>query len=143
MKSFIQDHQNKNEAGGVLLGRIFDKSGDLIIDDVSAPQPSDKRHRFKFFRTQFEHQKIINEAWKKSNGIQNYLGEWHTHPEPIPTPSKVDIKNWLAHIQKAKFEGDGLIFVIIGTEGFCTFEIRRKDSIIYNLFSTHLFKHGQ
>ena len=26
----------------------------------------------------------------KSNGIENYLGEWHSHPENRPTPSHVD-----------------------------------------------------
>lgn len=133
MRAFVQDHPNKTEAGGVLIGRAFDISCNLIIDEATIPQPSDKRHRFRFFRTQKGHQKIIEETWKNSDGIQNYLGEWHTHPEPIPTPSKIDIEGWIKHIQKASFDGDCLIFLIFGTEGFRAFEVRRDTLSIYNL----------
>ena len=35
-------------------------------------------------------QRIINKKWHESNGIENYLGEWHSHPENRPTPSHID-----------------------------------------------------
>jgi integrative and conjugative element protein (TIGR02256 family) len=143
MKAFVQDHPNKNEAGGVLLGRAFEASDNLIVDEVTTPQPSDKRHRFRFFRTQKGHQKIIDGAWEKSGGIQNYLGEWHTHPEPIPTPSKIDIENWLSHIQNARFDGESLIFLIFGKDGFCAFEVRRDDLSIHNLLPNQNFSKNE
>ncbi len=84
IQDFIQDKPGKMEAGGVLLGRRISESHDVIIDLVTLPQPSDKRQRFSFFRKHRAHQSIIDKAWIESNGSCNYLGEWHTHPEPTP-----------------------------------------------------------
>lgn len=50
----------------------------------------DKRGRFSFCRNKVSAQRIINKKWHESNGIENYLGEWHSHPESKPTPSYVD-----------------------------------------------------
>ena len=50
----------------------------------------DKRGRFSFVRNKVSAQRIINKKWDESNGIENYLGEWHSHPENRPTPSHID-----------------------------------------------------
>ncbi len=33
--------------------------------------------------------------WKESDETMGYMGEWHTHPEDHPTPSGIDLRNWL------------------------------------------------
>ncbi len=53
-----------------------------------------------FFRNVKKAQRIAEHAWKESNGERLYLGEWHTHPEDVPSPSRDDrtlLKNMLKH----------------------------------------------
>ena len=50
----------------------------------------DKRSRFSFIRSKISAQRIVDKKWHDSNGIENYLGEWHSHPENCPTPSHTD-----------------------------------------------------
>jgi len=45
VKPFIQDSNDKLEAGGVLLGRFLKDSKNIIIDDVTVPMKGDIRKR--------------------------------------------------------------------------------------------------
>lgn len=112
------------EAGGVLLGRLIIDSSDIIIDEVTKPQPQDKRSWYQFWRSKEPHQKLVDEAWRRSNGTRIYLGEWHCHPEPDPTPSNEDKKNWRRIVREAKFEQDVLLFIIAGQKVTRVWELR-------------------
>jgi len=114
MTSFRQDNISKTEAGGVMLGRFILNSNNLVVDKVTIPMTGDKRSRYTFIRAEKRHQKIITETWEKSNGTCNYLGEWHTHPESFPTPSKQDIFNWKNILETGIFSNTYLYFIIIG-----------------------------
>jgi len=114
MERYIQDESQKTEGGGVLLGRFIRYTNNVIVDKVSLPMIGDKRQRHYFKRGEKRHQKVINNAWKKSRGTCNYLGEWHTHPENYPTPSRTDIRGWKEKLKIDKFHGDFLYFVIVG-----------------------------
>jgi integrative and conjugative element protein (TIGR02256 family) len=126
MLEYVQNKPFKHEAGGVLLGRYIKDSKDIIIDLATQPQSKDKRSRFRFFRKQEEHQAIVEQVWKESEGTCNYLGEWHTHPEPNPVPSSVDVKTWIRQVRETKFQGDCLYSVIVGTEETTLFEINKS-----------------
>jgi len=114
MTSFRQDNISKTEAGGVLLGRFILNSNNLVVDKVTIPMAGDKRSRYAFIRSEKMHQKIITATWKKSNGTCNYLGEWHTHPESYPTPSRQDIFNWKNILTTGIFSSLYLYFIIVG-----------------------------
>lgn len=101
------------EAGGLLLGRIILETGDAVVDEVTTPLPQDRRKRFRFYRSN-HHQKILDKVWRLSSGTCNYLGEWHTHPEDYPTPSKVDWDNWRLKLLDPKNHYEMLFFIIIG-----------------------------
>lgn len=126
MLSFRQNKKSDREAGGILLGRYIRNSFDIIIDEVSAPVSKDKRSRFGFRRTKKSHQKIIDDRWRESGGTCQYLGEWHSHPEPLPNPSTVDIKDWKRRLKKDVVDGDHSFFVIIGTNEIGIWEGFRK-----------------
>lgn len=130
---YRQDGPDKLEAGGVLLGRRIERSSDVIIDRVSVPTPRDRRSLLSFFRSHEPHQKRIDEAWKNSDGTCNYLGEWHTHPEEVPSPSCLDYWEWRRLVKKCSYLGDELFFVIVGTSRVCAWEGRRRSWRIVQL----------
>jgi len=82
------------ESGGILLGRWLKDSNNVIIDDVTVPGPRDKQKRYRFFRFRGDHEPILPQAWEDSDGTIDYLGEWHTHPDLSPQPSRVDRRVW-------------------------------------------------
>ncbi|RCR71349.1 hypothetical protein DUE52_03095 [Larkinella punicea] len=115
MVPYLQHKSVDCEAGGILLGRLLRDSNDIVVDEVTIPMPGDKRNRYAFYRAKRRHQEIINQRWQESSGTCIYLGEWHTHPERIPTPSTIDLKDWQRKLKTDTFEND-LFFLILGIE---------------------------
>lgn len=115
MLSFTQNKQEKLEAGGVLLGRHIQDTADVVVDCVTTPMSGDLRGRFSFFREEKQHQRVIDSCWQATQGTCTYLGEWHTHPEPTPAASKVDLSNWQRKLMHDHFYFF-LFFVVVGTE---------------------------
>jgi len=116
MSRYRQLRRRDAEAGGMILGRLVVESSDLIIDEVTEPGKRDGKGRFFFIRRRPAAQCRVNEAWLASNGTRNYLGEWHSHPEDDPSPSTVDVENWLRISSQARFEQDFLLFAIVGRQ---------------------------
>jgi integrative and conjugative element protein (TIGR02256 family) len=116
--SFFESHRQLDavatESGGILLGRQILGTDDVIIDEAADPAPGDVRSRFRFVRRAKSAQAVVDAAWQASRGSRNYLGEWHSHPEDVPSPSPADIKNWRKIAQRARFEQTFLLFVIVG-----------------------------
>jgi integrative and conjugative element protein (TIGR02256 family) len=102
------------EAGGLLLGRLINESEDVIADQVTEPSASDRRGRFRFFRQRQSAQRFVDRAWIESFSTRNYLGEWHTHPEDVPSPSSHDLGEWSRIVATSVFEQKSLFFVIVG-----------------------------
>lgn len=103
-----------DEGGGILIGRRVLDSADMVVDEVTLPFPTDRRSRFSFLRRRQGHQQALDAAWRASGEVATYLGEWHTHPAPIPEPSPQDLKNWR---DLTRQHGTRLIFLIVSTAG--------------------------
>jgi len=118
------------EAGGLLLGRHLINCAHLAVDHISTPQQGDKRSRYGFFRGK-GHQKVAHKYWSTQEGTCTSLGNWHTHPEPYPTPSQTDLNDWLNVLKNDVYEGDYLYFVIVGTHEIACWEgFKNKQSFI-------------
>lgn len=115
MNSYIQFDKKSSEGGGILVGRVIDESNNIVIDDVSIPMPTDRRSRNRFLRNPTGHQEFFNKKWEESNNSCFYLGEWHTHPEPLPVPSSTDLKTWKKLLEKPPQDINILFFIILGT----------------------------
>lgn len=94
IKGFRQLEPSSAESGGLLLGRENLSNNNLVVDNMTAPMPKDKRSRYRFVRKDKEHLNFFNEQYELSDGTIRYIGEWHTHPEDIPSYSSIDLKNW-------------------------------------------------
>lgn len=111
---YKQNESHHKEAGGLLIGykrkaASVDEAIHFELTDCSTPHRFDKQSRFGFIRRSGSHIKKVLNAWANSNQLQTYLGEWHTHPEPHPTPSSYDINEW-----KKNLKGQKAILIIIG-----------------------------
>ena len=114
MSKHIQ-YKSEYESGGILIGSILIDGKTIEINDCTEPIEGDKSSRCGFYRCN-KHNECLDVKWKESNFIKMYLGEWHTHPQPIPTPSYVDKQSWKRLIKNSITESPIIIFIIVGTE---------------------------
>lgn len=99
------------EAGGQLFA-TFDNYNTVVIE-ATEPKFLDKRSRYSFVPNLFLQKKDIRSQYKKGN---HYIGDWHSHPEPIPTPSDDDYKSMVDYFNKSNHELLSFLMVIVGTE---------------------------
>lgn len=125
VQDHIQSRGSSPEAGGILLGRLLLESNFVSVDGVTVPGPDDRQGRFSFFRAERPAQLAVNEAWARSGGTLNYLGEWHTHPEDDPTPSGRDLREWRRLVTIQKYEQGSLFFVIAGRRTIRAWELSK------------------
>lgn len=130
---FAQLTPDAPEAGGVLLGRHILGSDNIVVDFATVPMAGDRRSRTSFFRSRRPHQAAMRAAWDESGGTCHYLGEWHTHPQAVPTPSLVDVFDWRRHLVLDRYMGPSLFFLIVGTETTRVWEARRRSLRIVQL----------
>jgi integrative and conjugative element protein (TIGR02256 family) len=130
--SQLQSHRQlktkSKEAGGVLLGRHLLGTLDIIVDEITQPVRSDRRSWSGFFRSLAHHTRAVT-RWRESGGTCAYLGSWHTHPEDVPNPSSTDLEDWRHALDRDRYEGDSLFFVIVGTERARVWQGRRSGTI--------------
>lgn len=129
---FAQTTVSKPEAGGVLLGRHILDTDDIIIDFVTTPMVEDRQSRYCFFRSELRHQQIIEQTWIDSHETCTYLGEWHTHPEPIPHPSFLDKGTWRRKLMFDQFS-ECLFFIIVGTVEISVWEGKFRNTQLTKL----------
>lgn len=110
---FTQRNKNQPEAGGVIMGKLI--GNEIQIMRLSVPTLFDKSSRYNFERHAHSAQIVIDYEFHNSNGEMVYLGEWHTHPEPHPTPSNTDIGMIQRQYQNKGRNTDFLLLVIQGT----------------------------
>ena len=111
------------ESFGVLMGTTSVDRREIWIEAVTAPMAHDRRSRFSFALRDLGHQRAVCEKFASSGGSEIYLGTWHTHPEPVPTPSRIDRKDWAACLRANL--GRPLAFVLVGTGEVRVFVRRR------------------
>lgn len=117
-------HAGITERGGLLLG--YRRGPHLHIDFATMPGPADRASRLAFHRDTASHQSIASERWLRSNGTSDWLGEWHSHPEPNPQPSAIDATEWRRLVKEARRP---MAFVIFGyvSEWVCIVTPRARD----------------
>lgn len=108
-----QAHPDAPESFGILIGSCEKATESCRIERITTPGKHDVQYRSRFVLKDPCHQKAVNLAFDRSEGYLGYLGTWHTHPEAIPSPSTVDINDWVACTERNPDRQ--LYFVIVGT----------------------------
>jgi len=114
----FQKYQQKRaslpEAGGQLFARLS-ALPEVIIDHATGPRRSDFRTRTIYVPDRLAEQPEID-YWHRK-GL-HYVGDWHTHPEPIPHPSRDDTESIRESFVKSKHTLHGFLLIIVGTAPF-------------------------
>jgi integrative and conjugative element protein (TIGR02256 family) len=114
LEQFDSSRQRKPglaEAGGQLFASLAD--GHIRIEKATGPRNSDKRGRTHFQPDRRAEQKEITTM--HASGL-HYVGDWHTHPEPVPTPSATDLRSMRECVSKSRHELNAFIMIIVGTD---------------------------
>lgn len=107
--SHRQLSNKQEEAGGQLFAQI--DRNNISIKKATGPNNEDKRGRFSFLPSIFSQRREIKYFY--AEGLY-YVGDWHTHPEPFPTPSAVDISSMQKAFKKSKHDLQWFIMIIVG-----------------------------
>lgn len=91
------------ETGGMLLGYTSD-TGDVVVTEIIGPGPNAIHRRYRFLPDADYQQERLEAHHLRTNGIESYLGDWHTHPHGDPIPSRLDRKT-LAKIASSPSSG--------------------------------------
>ena len=110
----MQTTPDAAESFGVLMGTTSVDRREIWIEKVTTPMARDRRTRFSFALRDPGHQRTVCGVFTCSGGRAIYLGTWHTHPEPVPTPSRIDRNDWLACWRANRRRP--LAFILVGTD---------------------------
>ena len=97
------------EAGGQLFARI--EGREITVEFASPPRSRDRRGRSFFKPSRRDEQLEIDSMHKR--GL-HYVGDWHSHPEDTPTPSRRDIKSIGDTVRRSKHDLRGFLLLIVG-----------------------------
>jgi integrative and conjugative element protein (TIGR02256 family) len=103
----------QKESGGQLFARI---AGDAIrVAEATGPRKTDKRSRFSFVADRRAEQREIRGRY--ADGL-HYVGDWHTHPERIPTPSGLDLESIRECVRRSTHRLNAFVLVVVGNADF-------------------------
>ncbi|MEW5953163.1 MAG: Mov34/MPN/PAD-1 family protein [Bacillota bacterium] len=134
MLSYQQHQHDVTESGGLVAGRYLLDCDDIVIDVVTVPMKGDIQERYFFKKNAINHQRLLEMHWKQSKGTCNYIGDWHTHPEPIPHPSSHDCDQWLKVLKETKTDQVFIFFIVVGTQQVRIWQGFRKSGKIREIF---------
>lgn len=103
----------QTEAGGILLGRR--RGNHIEVIEATEPTPADRRSTYLWERETFGHAQAAMRSWRFASGTVDYVGEWHTHPQRVPTPSILDRREW--HKLAVARSKTWLVAIVVGTRG--------------------------
>jgi integrative and conjugative element protein (TIGR02256 family) len=112
ISAFSRRPENSREAGGILVGSY--RGPHIQIASCSGPMARDRRTATLFDRCDPGHQEYALKNWGDSAQTKTFVGEWHTHSEPRPSPSRLDLQTW-RHVAGNNAAGN-TVFLIKGYE---------------------------
>lgn len=108
-----QVHRDQAEAGGQLFARIT--RYEIFVEEATGPRPTDRRARTYYTPDRQVERKEIRERFVL--GL-HYVGDWHTHPESVPTPSTIDRFTISDCSRRSTHKLAGFLLVVVGNGAF-------------------------
>lgn len=99
----------RREAGGQLFSRL--EGDDVVVDRITGPRASDWRTRTSCRPNRAAERKEIRDQFRAGF---HFIGDWHSHPEPRPTPSQTDLRSIAECVKRSVHDLNGFVLVIVG-----------------------------
>lgn len=122
---YVQKSFFSKESGGILIGKENKSNKNIIINHITIPLFKDKRMHNRFVRKDKRHIELFKNLYIKSDETLRYIGEWHTHPEAIPSFSSIDLKNW-KKISKKSNNDNNYYHIIVGYKAIRVWEVNNN-----------------
>lgn len=103
----LRSHQT--EAGGQLFA-TFDGARIRVVE-ATGPRRTDTRSRTSYLPDRRAEQREIDTRHERD---RHYVGDWHTHPEDIPTASSRDAESISESVAKSTHTLHAFVLVIVG-----------------------------
>jgi integrative and conjugative element protein (TIGR02256 family) len=126
---YSRPDESSKEAGGILLG--FYRGPHVQIQHCTRPLPADRRLWNLFDRNDPGHTEEALRHWRDSGRRMTFVGEWHTHPEAIPSPSFLDRITWKRIARRHKI--GPIVFAIRGISDWWWGMIQQKKLSVLSL----------
>lgn len=123
------------ECGGIFVGCITE-DGAACIEQMMMPKKFNS-NRIWFLRVADFLNKCLLQIFKNNNGEVIYLGEWHSHPNAPPIPSKIDFQSMLRISVNSNIRIETPILLIVGYNG------REYNECFYLLYRNKLIPYGK
>lgn len=115
LEHFVRNRQMRwyhKEAGGQVFASI--EGYTIVIECVTGPRKTDRRCRsFYHPDRQAEQREIVDHF---ANGL-HFVGDWHTHPEDAPSPSRLDRRTIKECFRKSRHFLNAFALIIVGRAG--------------------------
>lgn len=112
--SFQQKKVFSAEAGGQLFG-TFTYGQSVRVSVATGPSRGSLRSRFSFRPNRSAEKREIESFHQR--GL-HYLGDWHSHPESRPSPSRCDENKMMQIYGASRHDLNCVLMVIVGTSTF-------------------------
>jgi integrative and conjugative element protein (TIGR02256 family) len=83
----------------------------ISVERATGPGRNDRRSRFSFWPSRTFEQRAIDQFFLE--GL-HYIGDWHTHPEDCPHPSKEDVDKIQSIFNASQHELVSMLLVVVG-----------------------------
>jgi integrative and conjugative element protein (TIGR02256 family) len=104
-----QQRRYQREAGGQLFARFDGKR--IVVEEATGPRRTDRRTRTSYVPDRRAEQAEILD--RHARGL-HYVGDWHTHPQRSPQPSRPDAESIAECVAKSVHQLNGFVLVIVG-----------------------------
>lgn len=113
------------ETGGVIVGYTDQKAKTVYIVDILGAPPDSRADVTGFTRGAAGLAATLAEIRQRTDGIVDYIGEWHSHPEftrATPSPADRELLDCLA--SKLASDGEPALMMIVGRADEISLSVR-------------------